>query len=110
MQIDVSQTINNFDGTPFPLNPGDPDGPKMTFADVMITALMAQAVPPRTYTPSQHVLRYDKAMEVYRAQHSPNDNSNVEISAEVAAMIKEDIARIYGPMVVGQLSKKLDGQ
>lgn len=108
MQIDVNATINDFDGNPFPLNPNEPDKAPMRLADVLTTALMAPAHPPgSSYPAAQAIKRYDMALAVHRSRVS---GITIDIDAEMAALLKNDIARLYGPMVVGQVLPILDGK
>lgn len=115
MKLDVSTLITNLKGEPLKLANPDPDkegnrvdSPDLTLADVLINAALTPNQQ-KTYKESEHVARYQLAINTENARSS-GKSPIIEISAETAAFIKEDIGRLYPSLVAGQVMPLLDGK
>jgi hypothetical protein len=84
----------------------------MSLADVLTTALLSAPHPQGSVYPAdQTVKRYDLALAINTARKAIMfDQAEVEITADIAALLKADINRLYGPIVAGQVLPMLDGK
>lgn len=116
MQIDVSTVLKGIDGEPLPLEqqnpalPPDPDAKKMTLGDILAFVLLAPPAHGKTYSQHQQVARYDLAITIHKARTLAEFGAVVEIDATMAADLKSDIARMYAPIIAGQVLPILDGR
>lgn len=122
MKINIMLPIKNLKGDQFPVDPNLPNGIKMVLADVLTNALLAQSYPPgSSYPAGESVKRYSLSLAIYRAQTNapvlvsdePGERQSgiteVDIDSTMAAALKTDIERMYGPIVAGQVLPILDG-
>lgn len=112
MKIDVAKTLNDIDGVAIPrmdVNNIPIAGTAMTVGDVLINAALCAPYPPGSERPAQQSCdRYALALNVRKGKDFPV--YDVEIDAAMAASLKTDINRLYGPLVSGQILPMLDGK
>ncbi len=81
----------------------DETGKPLTLGHVLnVCALSAPSIG-QTYTQDIQVKRYQLAISLSK-------EDEVDIDAATAAILKEDVARLYGPIVAGQVLPMLDGR
>ena len=105
-EIDFTRHILDLDGKDIPVS-ADKDAPITTLARVAETALLNEPpVDPRqpvaAETPDQKRQRFDLALRIYQAKGA------VTLSSEEVTLVKNAIAAIYGPLVVGRAAEILD--
>lgn len=109
MKIDVSKKILGLSGEDIPSSADKPDAPPLTLAIVFTNALLAappqQGIP---YAPEQTVARYGLALTIRDALK--DDEPEIDITADMAVLLKADVNRCYGPIVAGQVLPLLDGK
>jgi hypothetical protein len=101
--VDFSKEFKQFDGKVIPESPENPKN--FTLRTAAINALLAppqQGEPPLIGT--EQVKRYDLASAIYAAKEP------LDLEAEQVALIKEQIAKTYGPLITGQAWKMIEGQ
>lgn len=108
MKINFNKALTNLDGTPIrnPPKPGMPEetGKELTVASVAINALMN--VDFEKETGEEKVRRYTLAGLIHKEIEGKGE---VEMEPKDAALIKDLIAKGYGPIVVGQAWPLLNG-
>ena len=114
MKINIRTMIKDLKGENISnggTGPAPPAGwPPLTYGDVFQQVLLSASYPQgSSYTPEQSVARYVLAIAVEKAK-SPDQDGEIEVSAEMAAILKVDVARSYGPIVAGQILPALDGK
>lgn len=114
MKINILTGITDLDGKAIPIDPGKPDVP-LLLADVLTTALLSAPHPPGSDRPAdQAVKRYDLALAINKARKldasGVAQDPEVEISADMAVLLKADVNRLYGPLASGQVLPMLDGK
>lgn len=100
MKFNPEQTMKNLDGVNLtrPLESGDTEPMTMRFA--IRSALIA--VPGQPLTPDESLRRFD-LMEKFTS------TKEVDLKADEIVLIKNCLAQIYGPLVVGQVVRAIDG-
>jgi hypothetical protein len=81
-----------------PLKDGEKDA---TLASICVQALMAQTPEDAAMSAEEKVQAYVVASRIIKA-------GVVEVSVEEAALMKRRVAKLFGPMVVGQCLPALD--
>lgn len=112
MKLNVLTVLNDITGKPImaPATPGQEAEP-MVLADVLVNAVMAPPAPGHSYTSAQQIERYDLGIAVHKARIAERgDSIEVEISSQMATSLKDDIGRLYAPVVAGQVLPMLDGK
>lgn len=114
MKLNVLTVLNDITGKPImaPATPGQEAEP-MVLADVLVNAVMAPPAPGQSYTSAQQIERYDLGIAVHKARTSETgieDDNEVEVSSDMASALKNDIGRLYAPVVAGQVLPMLDGR
>lgn len=108
MKLKVNTVLRDIAGEA--LKVGTPEKSEdMTLAHILIQIAL-QAPPPgsKGYTPEEQVQRYHLALDSHKAKEvEPHE---IEVNVKVAAQLREDIARSYGPIVAGQVLPMLDGK
>ena len=99
MQVDFSKQFKNFDGTTIPEKAGEDKS--FTLATASINAVMN---PEEKLSGEDSVKRLDLATAIYAA------TKPLELTSEQVSLIKAQIAKVYGPLIVGQAWKMLEGQ
>ena len=98
--IDFTQVLNGLDGKP--VMGGDAKNPtQLTLSDVAITALETPLEEDRGLTGKAKFELDDLARRVYR-------NKSAVLSPEDQTLLKDRIARLYGPLVVGVAWRLID--
>jgi hypothetical protein len=90
---DFSTVLLHIDGTPLKED-GNPTGKDLTLAIACVNALMATLPGDEALTGTQKLERWRLAEAVYLRHNS-------DIKIEDIALMKERLARCYGPLVVG---------
>jgi hypothetical protein len=94
----------NFSFTPVDIISGNPlkDGEKdATLASVCVQALMAS-------TPEDASMSAEEKVQAYVIASRIIKGGVVDVSVEEASLLKKRVAKLYGPMVVGQCLPALD--
>jgi hypothetical protein len=102
MQVDFNRVLTAINGEEIKEAPNS-DKP-FTLAIACINALMMPAEEGQRLTGEEQVKRYDLATAIY-ASTGP-----LEVTTEQVALAKDLVAKVYGPLVVGQVWKMLEGQ
>lgn len=101
MKINFTQVINNLDGTPLK-NEKNED---LTLGMVCKNALLMSFPDEQSLTGEEKLKRYDMAVLIHAAK-----DDTLDLTAERVAEIKKLVAKFYGPLVVGQAWKMLEGE
>lgn len=96
MRIDTRATIKNYDGKDLT----DEKQKPLTLRDVFAIALNAQ-LPNETIPAEQKAKIYGLSVKLYQ-QH------DVNLTVDEAALIKERVGQVYGPLIFGRVSDVLD--
>lgn len=78
------------------------EGEDMTVADVLVTTALQPSPPNKTYTPRQQVIRYQLALDAWKAKENLEDPT-MYVSQRALKEIEDDLSRIYTPVVGGQI-------
>lgn len=113
MRLNVNLELKNLDGTT--LKEGD--NKIWTVGEVLkMASLCSPANSQNPYSSDEQVMRFQFAFAVYTAETAfkngflEENNITVDVTAELAAKLKTDIARLFGPLVGGQIIPLLDGR
>ena len=101
MQVDFSKEFKQFDGKVIQESPDKPDA--FTLRTASINGLMFKGEQEKL-SGEEQMKRFDLSTLIY-ASTEPLD-----IASEQIVLIKEQIAKIYTPIIVGQAWKMLEGQ
>lgn len=101
MKLDFSQILRDLDGKELVEKP---ESRPIILRVLAVNALMATFEDERNLSGEEKVKRYDIAFLVHNSKDEP-----VEMSIEDVALIKRLIGRSYGPLLVGQAWKMLEG-
>lgn len=110
MWIRVDHQITGLNGVPLAVS--EVDSRPMELGDVLTTLALC-APPPGAppYTAAEQVSRYQFAQAVYNGQTGQyGAESTVELNDSLKAALKNDLCRLYGPIVGGQVHLILDGR
>lgn len=120
MKLNVLTVLTGVEGHPLPITDqqgrpvldAETKAPiNMVLADVLINAVMSPPAPGKSYTPSQQIERYDLGIATHKARASCSaETADIEVSSAMAAALKDDICRMYAPVVAGQVLPMLDGK
>lgn len=116
MNINIARTLSNLDGTPLLVDSNAPADAQQiwTVGAVFITCLLSAPIPNQPYPPADNVARYQLALEIQNMLSLIRDgiegDEEVAVTAEIAVKLKLDIARLFGPLVAGQVIPLLDGE
>jgi hypothetical protein len=107
MKIDFAQELKQLDGqilkaVPGPDNKGGQEA--VTLKTVCTNALMATYEDERNLSGEEKLKRFDLASAIYAATEP------LELVSEMVVLIKKLLAKAYGPLIVGQAWKMLEGQ
>src|SRR5262245_52274112 len=80
------------------------DDEVLTVATALMNAAISQPLQARSGR--ETIERYDCAIALYRARK----DDEIEIELDTLQKIKEDLPRIYGVVVAGQVLNKLEGK
>lgn len=94
--MDFTTPLQNLNGTPLLME----GGASMTLGDAAANALISQ-YPDETPSGADKVKRWSLAMRVHSAQQ-------VELTADDIKLVKDFVAKAFGPLVVGQVWAILD--
>ena len=97
MRIDVRQTIAGYDGQPILGGDGKPDQLRS-----YISTALNNTLPGEVMTPEVKNKAYELTIRVYA-------NNELQLTSDQAALIKERVGLLYGPLVVGRIADILDG-
>lgn len=98
MFFDANKTITSLDGQP--LKEGERE---VTIGSVACNALLAPFDDERGLSGEEKVKRFELAVKISKANGLP-----AEITVEDAALIKKLVAKLYAPLVVGQVWQAVD--
>ncbi|MHB8071516.1 MAG: hypothetical protein ACYDHF_06155 [Candidatus Cryosericum sp.] len=108
MNVDFSQELKQLDGKPLQdktaSGKGGPGFENVTLATVSLNALMAAYEDERGLSGEEKVKRFDLATAIYAA------TAPIDLPSELIALIKKLVAKGYGPLIVGQAWKMLEGK
>lgn len=116
MRINVTQVLNDLEGQPLISNPQEtPDKHKpWTVGTIMINCALGAPAQNQSYTPEQQIERYQLALEVQNLlsarRDGLEDDQFINVTAEMAARLKLDVARSFAPIVGGQVLPLFDGR
>lgn len=98
--IDFSVEMKDFEGQFI----NTPDGTPITIKRAAINALIAVYNDEPNLTGEDKIKRYSLAMRINNSSHT------IELQSEEIAIIKKLIAKMYGPLIVGQAWEILEGK
>ena len=101
MQVDFSKEFKQFDGTVIPESQANPV--PFTLKTASVNGLMFKGEQEKL-SGEEQMKRFDLSTLIY-ASTEP-----VDLASEQVVLIKEQIAKIYTPIIVGQAWKMLEGQ
>lgn len=101
MKVDFSQSLVDLDGKALV---EQTSSKPITLRALAVNALMASFEDEKNLSGEEKVKRYETALLVHNSQDEP-----IEMTVEAVALIKRLIGRSYGPLLVGQAWKMLDG-
>lgn len=114
IKLDVNTPLTNYDETPLKLgsiidreSPLDKKEEPLLLGHILINAALSPSGN-KTYSGEEHITRFQLAFHTYKAFKATP--STIDLSAEAAAFIKDDIRRIYAPLIAGQVLPMLDGK
>lgn len=116
MNINIARTLINLDGTPLLVDPAAREENRQiwTVGSVFITCLLSAPPAGQTYAPADSVSRYQLALDIQNMLSLIRDgiegDEEVAVTVEMAVKLKADIARMFGPLVGGQVIPLLDGE
>lgn len=102
MKIKTEIVLMNFNGDVLQDNDGKGNLTDANLKHAIVNSLLAPLQQGKNETGVEKVKKYELAKRVY-------DNDEVELSAEEVSLIKERLAEVYPPLVVGQCFKILEG-
>lgn len=113
MRIDVTIELKDFTGSL--LREGDK---VWTVGEVLKAASMCAPINSNQapYSSDEQIKRYQFAFSIHNAEDRARggrldeESITVEVTAEMAAKLKIDIARLFGPIIAGQVLPLLDGR
>lgn len=108
MKVRMDQKLTNMDGTGLELNLGSREVPRIvknaTLSVVAIEALLA-------FVPSEmQTLTGDEKAKRYEAAFGLRDKKEVNLKIEDVALIKKLVGEMFGPLIVGQVYRMLEGE
>ena len=101
MLVDFSKTFKNFDGTDIPETPESKE--HFAIRAAAINALLYQEKG-EVLSGQESLKRFDLATYIYSAA------APITLDSGQIELIKQQITKIYGPMIVGQSWKMLEGE
>ena len=100
MKLNLLTVMMNINGEPLLEPDKNSEVQKVTLRTVFVNALM---IPVEKDTGVDKVAKYSLAIDIQK-------NDEVVLSAEQIVLLKEAIAKPYGPVIVGQVYAILDGK
>jgi hypothetical protein len=101
MQVDFSKVFKQFDGAEIPENPGSDKGFTLRAACVNSLMFLEQG---EKLTGEEQIKRFDLATAIYACIEP------LDLQAEQITLIKAQVTKTYGPIIVAQAWKMLEGQ
>lgn len=91
-----------------------PDAKDLTAFFILLNTALLPATT-RQYMAPEQAARYELSLKLYRAMDAQEkgesfDVQPVDIESKLVAALQEDIVRIYGPLVAGQMIAYLEQQ
>ena len=116
MQINVTKKLHDFEGNV--IKEGEIE---YTIGRVLLVALMASPAPgpdgrPITHKNEEHVWRFELGAEISNAMRNnaagleDEADASVEISSSQATKLQEDVSRLFGTIIAGQVGPMLNGR
>jgi hypothetical protein len=99
--IDFTQEVKGIDGKPIPYNPDGKLPAVLTLGDAAVNALETSIDEDRGLSGAVKFEHDELARKVYK-------HSDVVLTAEELATIKERVGKVYGAMIVGAVWRMLD--
>jgi len=103
MKINVNQTLKALNGDVLKDNDGQGNAKDANVKDAIINVLLASIQQGKTETGVDKVKKYELAKRIY-------ETDEVLLSVEEIVLIKDRVGDSFGPMVVGQVFKLLEGK
>ena len=98
MEVNVSHAFKNLDGKPIK----DDEGTEFTLKMACTNALLANHPNEKDITGTEKARRYNLAMDIHKAK------DKIDLRSEDVTLLKELIAKMGSPLVVGQAYEILD--
>lgn len=97
MDIDFSQALHDLSGKP--VNDGEKE---LTLKTVCVNALLSLHNDEHNLRGEEKVTRYELAKKIYESK------TPINVSSESIVLLKQLVAKSYGPLIVGQIWNMLE--
>lgn len=112
MQVNVATPLYDYDGVQITEkgNAANPDATVTPYTVAVVLVVAATCAPPagKIYTKQEQIDRYQLGGRVRAAAAHPSNNY-IDLTASESVMLQDDITRLFGPILAGQVLPLLDG-
>lgn len=102
MEVNVNFVFKTLDGKPIEENPNVKDSKKFTLKMACTNALLGNYPDEKNINGTEKARRYALAIDIHKS------NGKVDLESEDITLIKELIAKVGSPLIVGQAYAILD--
>lgn len=112
MQINVATPLYDYDGVQITEkgNAANPEATPTPYTVAVVLVIAATCAPPagKIYERQEQIDRYQLGGRIRAAAAHPS-NTNLDLTASESVMLQNDICRLFGPILAGQVLPLLDG-
>lgn len=99
MQINLKETIKDYDGTPLI---GPKEDKPVTYFEVLEMALNRQV--------EREVITAERKNQLYQITKKLYSGNEVDFTPSQLEIIKERVGKVYGPLIYGRVLDLIDGE